>query len=55
MLGAELSFTDMVVRSGVPGNDETGDGDATAETTRFGLYPRRLWDGLLQFEKVAIR
>jgi exodeoxyribonuclease V gamma subunit len=51
VLGAEVSFADMVRRSGIPGPEESGDG--LRETTRFGLYARWLWDGLLEFEKVA--
>ncbi len=53
VLGAELSFADMVARSGLPGEGDTTSAGASGETHRFGLYARRLWDGLLQHETLA--
>jgi exodeoxyribonuclease V gamma subunit len=38
-----------------PREDEAGDGWALDETSRLGRYARRLWDGLLQSEKVSTR
>ena len=38
-----------------PRADEQGPGWEPAETTRFGRYARRLWDGLLHCEKVVTR
>jgi len=53
VLGGDLSFVEMVARSGVPGVEEAGGGVVPGEPSRFGLYARRLWDGLLEAEKVA--
>jgi exodeoxyribonuclease V gamma subunit len=36
-----------------PEGDETGDGWAADESTRFGRYARRLWDGLLACEQLV--
>lgn len=36
-----------------PGEGETGAGWAADETSRFGRYARRLWDGLLAWEEVV--
>jgi exodeoxyribonuclease V gamma subunit len=38
-----------------PRDDEQGDGWAESETTRFGRYALRLWDGLLAHEQIADR
>jgi len=53
VLAAELSFVDMVAHSGVPGSGDAGQGDTSHELSRFGLYARQLWDGLLEFEKIT--
>jgi hypothetical protein len=46
----------MVARSGAPGEDEPERSSFTPrESTRFGLYARRLWDGLLEHETVVSR
>jgi exodeoxyribonuclease V gamma subunit len=37
----------------VPHADEQGAGWDGAEPSRFGRYARRLWEGLLQAEKVS--
>ena len=36
-----------------PGDDESGEGWAPDEPTRFGRYARRLWDGLLSVEELV--
>ena len=53
VLGGELAFDAMVERTGTPRDDEAGDGWAASESSRFGRYARRLWDGLLAQEEVA--
>ncbi len=53
VLGGELSFVEMVARSGASGNDQADEDAVSGESSRFGLYARRLWDGLLEFEKIA--
>ena len=55
VLGGHLSFNDMVVRSGVPGDDEAAWCVDPAEGARFGFYARLLWDGLLRQERVTSR
>ncbi len=53
VLGGVLSFDE---RAGEPPRpDESGEGWAETETTRFGRYALRLWDGLLQTEAVFER
>jgi exodeoxyribonuclease V gamma subunit len=52
VLGAELTYAEMVARAGLLDPDELPE-DGPREATRFGLYARRLWDGLLEFERVA--
>ena len=47
VLGGALTFDAMVERTGTPRDDEAGDGWAASESSRFGRYARRLWDGLL--------
>ncbi|MGI8759317.1 MAG: exodeoxyribonuclease V subunit gamma, partial [Acidimicrobiales bacterium] len=49
--GTRLAFADILQEA--PGEDEWGDGWADDETTRFGRYARRLWDGLLQCEELT--
>ncbi len=53
VLGGALSFGAMVGRSGSPRADETGPGWEPAESSRFGLYARRLWDALLEREEIV--
>ncbi len=53
VLGGALSYGAMVGRSGSPRAEETGPGWEPAETSRFGLYARRLWDGLLEREEIV--
>ena len=48
-----LAFEAMVERSGAPRADEVG--WEPSEPTRFGLYARRLWDGLLAHEEIVDR
>ena len=55
VLGGALSYGAMVGRSGPPRADETGSEWEPAETSRFGLYARRLWDGLLEREEIVDR
>jgi exodeoxyribonuclease V gamma subunit len=54
VLGDALSFKDMVARSGRPDEDEC-DGLTPTETSRFGLYARLLWGGLLEHETLRSR
>jgi exodeoxyribonuclease V gamma subunit len=44
----ERSFKDMVKLSGLPDDDERQ--WCTSETSRFGLYARLLWRGVLEYE-----
>jgi exodeoxyribonuclease V gamma subunit len=53
VLGAELSYVEMVTHSGVRRSGDAGEADASRESSRFGLYARRLWDGLLEFESIS--
>jgi exodeoxyribonuclease V gamma subunit len=53
VLGEIRSFDDLTAEP--PRDDECGDGWDDAETTRFGRYSVRLWDGLLQTEAVFER
>ena len=52
-LGGILSFDELTEEP--PRPDEQGDGWDDTETTRFGRYSVRLWDGLLQTEAVFER
>jgi exodeoxyribonuclease V gamma subunit len=49
VLGDDLSFKDMVKRSGQPDDDQCGR-LTPPETSCFGLYARLLWSGLLEHE-----
>ncbi len=51
VLGTALPFDAMVARSGEPDSDER-DWEPTEES-RFGVYARRLWDGLLGHEQMV--
>jgi exodeoxyribonuclease V gamma subunit len=51
--GGALSFDELLALK--PRADEAGEGWEAAETTRFGRYARRLWDGLLAHEQVSDR
>ncbi len=53
VLGAGLSYVEMVAHSGVRGSEDAGEADASRESSRFGLFARRLWDGLLDFERIS--
>ena len=53
VLGAALAFDAMVAGSGQPDRDERG--WEPAEDSRFGVYARRLWDGLLAHEQLVDR
>ena len=53
VLGEVLSFDAMVARAGAPCPDEAA-WDAV-EVSRFALYARRLWDGLLTHEELVDR
>ncbi len=49
--GGLLSFKDMVALSGRAASDEAASRTSTPpETSRFGLYARLLWRGLLEHE-----
>ena len=51
VLGQHVSTETLLALSGTPRPDEAG--WAPAEATRFGLYARRMWDGLLALEQVV--
>jgi exodeoxyribonuclease V gamma subunit len=51
VLGDEVPFGAMVECSGTPRDDEAA--WDSSEPTRFGLYARRLWDGLLAHEELV--
>jgi exodeoxyribonuclease V gamma subunit len=51
VLGKGLPFDELLSCSGVPRSDEAG--WERSEQTRFGVYARRLWDGLLAHEQLA--
>jgi exodeoxyribonuclease V gamma subunit len=53
VLGGVLSFDERTAEP--PRPDESGDGWDEQETTRFGRYSVRLWEGLLQTEGVFER
>jgi exodeoxyribonuclease V gamma subunit len=50
VLGCVLPFTDLMQAGARP--DERWDMD---ETRRFGRWARRLWDGLLDHERLELR
>ena len=51
VLGGVRTFDELLGEP--PRADEQGDGWDADETTRFGRYARRLWDGLLACEEVT--
>ncbi len=53
VLGDALGFGAMVECAGTPLSDEVG--WDPSEATRFGLYARRIWDGLLAHEEIVDR
>jgi exodeoxyribonuclease V gamma subunit len=53
VLGGVVPFADVQLVPPMAG--ESGDGWAAGETSRFGRYARRLWDGLLAVEEVCDR
>ena len=53
VLGREVGYEQMVALSGAPRSDEGGAGWDNSEPTRFGRLARRLWDGLLDHERVV--
>jgi exodeoxyribonuclease V gamma subunit len=53
VLGRDLDFAELVAKS--PEADEAGDGWADDETTRFGRLARRLWDPVLDHERLEER
>jgi hypothetical protein len=53
VLGEDVAFDQALRLSGSPRPDEAP--WEPAETTRFGVYTRRLWDGLLAHEQVIDR
>jgi exodeoxyribonuclease V gamma subunit len=50
VLGGVRTFDELLVQPPAPG--EAGRGWEMSETTRFGRYARRLWNGLLASERV---
>jgi len=55
VLGDTLSFAAMVERSGPPHDGDGAKLVVPPERSRFGLYARRLWDGLLEHEEIVDR
>ena len=53
VLGGSLAFESMVACAGAPQSEEAA-WDPT-EPSRFGLYARRLWEGLLAHEEIVDR
>ena len=53
VLGGVRTFAELLAEP--PRGDEAGAGWDAAQTTRFGRYARRLWDGLLACEEVVDR
>jgi len=53
VLGGQRSLTEILETP--PCQNETGEGWANEEPTRFGRYARRLWDGLRTFEELFDR
>ena len=53
VLGGVVPFLEL--QSATPGPDESGDGWAPGETSRFGRYALRLWSGLRAVEEVTDR
>jgi exodeoxyribonuclease V gamma subunit len=53
VLGDDVAFDDVLGICGAPVGEE-GDWEAS-EATRFGVYARRLWDGLLAHEELTER
>jgi exodeoxyribonuclease V gamma subunit len=51
--GGAVDLDELLVQS--PREDERGEGWDGTETTRFGRYARRLWDGLLATELISDR
>jgi exodeoxyribonuclease V gamma subunit len=51
VLGGVVGFDELLADE--PRRNETGDGWAEGEATRFGRYARRLWDGLLDNETMT--
>jgi exodeoxyribonuclease V gamma subunit len=51
VLGGVRTFDDLLVQPPAPG--EEGRGWEMSETTRFGRYARRIWNGLLATEQVT--
>ena len=53
MYDGALTFAELVAQA--PRADEQSPGWPADETHRFGLYARRLWDGLLSHERLVDR
>jgi exodeoxyribonuclease V gamma subunit len=53
VLGGELTLDQLLAID--PRPDETGPGWEQSESSRLGRLARRLWDGLLTFERVSAR
>jgi exodeoxyribonuclease V gamma subunit len=54
VLGDELSYSEMVTRSGIPSTAE-GAGLDPPEPSRFGVYARRVWDPVLDLETTRLQ
>ena len=53
VLGGVLALDDVLAE--MPGEEETGESWESVETTRFGRLARRMWDGMLRWERVESR
>ncbi len=53
VFGGVVGFERVLAEAGEPRGDEAGDGWDCSETTRFGRYAHRLWDGLLDYEQLV--
>ena len=54
VLGEELTFSEMLARTGLPSTEEGALLDPS-ESHRFGGYARLVWDGLLELERVRLQ
>lgn len=53
VFGRAVTFDWLIEHCGSPRDDERGGGWDSAQQTRIGVYARRLWDGLLDHERLV--